>query len=428
MLKIYTTLLSKAEPFLDNLLQKRLLKGKEDPQRLDERRGITDLKRPDGMLVWLHAASVGEAQSALILVQSVLNHNPNYNILVTTGTQTSAKRMETALPDRAFHQYAPLDHPEWVARFLDHWQPDSVMWMESELWPNALLDIKRRNIPAALVNARLSNHSMGRWKLIKNSIAQLLSTFDVILAQSDQDAQNFQKLGAHNVIASGNIKYSAAPLPFNQEAFKDLKSVIGNRPTIVYASTHDGEEAIAAQTHSILEQQFPGLLSIIIPRHPERGIKIEENLQTNHLGIITRGEDKVLPDEETRIYIANTLGEMGLFYRLSEIVYVGRSLSNDGGGGHNPLEPAQLNCAVIHGKNVQNLQDIYDDMQASHACISLNNQDDLVQKIEWLLSDSDERNAFIARANAFASAQSHVIDTVLNHVLPLLEKGNSCAA
>jgi len=428
MLKIYTTLLSKSEPFLNGLLQKRLSKGKETAERLDERKGIASLKRPNGALIWLHAASVGEAQSSLILVRSLLNHAPDIHILVTTGTQSSAKRMEAELPDRAFHQFVPLDHPEWVARFLDHWQPDAALWMESELWPNKLLAIKARNIPAALVNARLSNRSLGRWTLAKNSIKHLLSSFDVILAQSGQDARNFEKLGAQNVIASGNIKYSAAPLSCDEEHFRVLKAAIGNRPSVVYASTHDGEEEIIAQTHSILENAYPDLLSIVIPRHPERGDDIAQSLQAQHHGIRLRGHEPSLPDEKTRIYIANTLGEMGLFYRLGEIVYVGRSLSNDGGGGHNPLEPALLNCAVIHGKNIQNLKDIYDDMQAANACISVDNKDDLAQKVEWLLSDTKERNDFIARAHAFASAQSHVVDTVMDHILPLITKRNKNAA
>lgn len=428
MLKIYTTLLSKSEPFLNGLLQKRLSKGKEDAERVEERKGASNLKRPEGMLIWLHAASVGEAQSALILVQSLLNQNPDIQVLVTTGTKTSAKRMETSLPDRAFHQFVPLDHPEWVSRFLDHWEPDAVLWMESELWPNKLLEIKARDIPAALVNARLSSKSLGRWKLVKNSIAHLLSAFDVILAQSEDDALNFRQLGAKNVISSGNIKYSAAPLPFDDRALTDLRAVIGNRPTIVYASTHDGEEEIIANTHGILENAFPDLLSIIIPRHPERGASIVEALEADHHGITLRDQNKALPDANTRFYIANTLGEMGLFYRLSEIVYVGRSLSKDGGGGHNPLEPALLNCAILHGKNIQNLKDIYANMQAANACISLDGSNDLAQRIEWLLSNDQERDAFIARAHEFASAQSHVVDTVLEHVLPLLEERSNRAA
>ena len=207
-----------------------------------------------------------------------------------------------------------------------------------------------------------------------------------------------------------------------------MQAVIGNRPTVVYASTHDGEEEIIADVHSMLESAYPELLSIIIPRHPERGRSIQDNLQIKHHGIVLRTNNQTLPDHKTRLYIADTLGEMGLFYRLGDIVYVGRSLSKDGGGGHNPLEPALLNCAVIHGKNIQNLQDIYNDMQSANACISVQNEDELLQKIEWLLSDHHERAAFVQRAHEFAHTKVHVLDTVLEHVLPLIEKGSRRAA
>lgn len=427
MLQFYTSITARAKPLFNKVLAKRMAKGKEDAQRLDERRGIATAERPKGRLIWLHAASVGEAQSALILIDHLLKANKTANILVTTGTRTSAARMEESLPERAFHQFIPLDHPEWVANFLEHWKPDTALWMESELWPNMLAAMKERGIPAALINARLSEKSMGRWRFVKNSIAELLSTFQVILAQSDHDTQNFQALGAEHVIATGNLKYSAAPLPYNEDDFKAIKGLIGLRPTIVYASTHDGEEEIAASIHDILANAFPDLLTIIVPRHPDRGDVIKDLLSPKYSGVLTRDKAKNSPDENTRIYIANTLGEMGLFYRLSEIVYVGRSLSNDGGGGHNPLEPALLNCAVLHGANVQNLQDIYNDMQAHNSCISVQNAEELAQKIEWLLSDSEERENFINRARNFSNAKTHVIENVMEHISPILDGVSNAA-
>lgn len=427
MLQFYTLITARAKPLFDKVLQKRIAKGKEDAQRLDERRGIATLERPKGKLIWVHAASVGEAQSALILIDHLLKVDTAIHILVTTGTRTSAARMEEALPERAFHQFIPLDHPEWVANFLEHWKPDTALWMESELWPNMLGAMKEQGIPAALINARLSEKSMGRWRFVKSSIAELLSTFQVILAQSERDAQNFQSLGAKHVIATGNLKYSASPLPYNEDDFKAIKGIIGQRPVVVYASTHDGEEEIAADIHDILANAFPDILTIIVPRHPDRGHAIEETLVKKHAGVLARTQVKNLPDEETQIYIANTLGEMGLFYRLSEIVYVGRSLSNDGGGGHNPLEPALLNCVVLHGARIQNLKDIYDDMQAHNACIAVQNAAELAQKIEWLLSDSEERENFINRARDFSNAKTHVIESVMEHIAPILDEVSNAA-
>jgi len=415
--------MDRAEPLLKRLLDMRVAKGKENPARLNERRGEYAHERPKGQLIWLHAASVGEAQSALILINALLNRDPHSNILVTTGTLSSAKRMEESLPDRAFHQFIPLDHPQWVAAFLDHWQPDCALWMESELWPNMLRAVKARNIPAVLINARLSKRSLKRWRLVKNSIGELLSSFHMILAQSDQDMRNFQSLGARHVSALGNLKYSASPLCCDESDFKAMQAAVGLRPVVVYASTHEGEENMIAGIHDVLENEFPDLLSIIIPRHPERGTAIAAAVKGS-----LRGMDKALPDANTRIYIADTLGEMGLFYRLSTIVYVGRSLSRDGGGGHNPLEPALLHCAVVHGSHVQNLRDIYDDMQSANACLEVANKQELAQKIAWLLNNDAARDGFIKRAHDFANTKSHVIDEVMEQIAPILEKAERYAA
>lgn len=411
----------RSAPVLNMVLKKRALKGKEDPDRIDERRGIAGRARPDGALIWIHAASVGEAQSALVLVDQLLQHAPSIHILVTTGTQTSAKRMKDSLPDRAIHQFMPLDHPDWTNRFLDHWQPDCVFWMESELWPNILNSIKARGIPAGLINARLSPRSYRRWKLIKGSISDLLNTFDIILTQSESDADNFKALGAKNVMSRGNLKYSAAPLPFDDGDFKKLQAAIGLRPVIVYASTHDGEEKIAAELHDLLVHTSPDLLTVIIPRHPQRGTQVADDIKAMGLNALLRSENKALPDTDTQIYIADTLGEMGLFYRVARIAYVGRSLSNDGGGGHNPLEPALLNCAVIHGKNIQNLRDIYDEMQSVNACIMAEDKDALTQKLAALLGDDEMVEGYIKRAREFSNTKVHVIDNVMNELKLILE-------
>jgi len=418
MLAFYTYLTRHSERLLDTLLKARLKKGKEDALRLDERRGIASLERPDGTLIWIHAASVGEAQSALILIERILKTYPALHILITTGTKTSATRIEKQLPERCMHQYYPLDHPAWVSRFLNHWKPNCVLWLESELWPNMLLTINQHYIPAVLVNARLSPQSARRWRLLKGSIARILSAFSLILTQDISGKTAFESLGARSVIHTGNLKYSARALPHEPTDLHALEASIGTRPVIAYASTHAGEEEMAARIHTQLETQYPNLLSIIIPRHPERGDDIHRALSQQN--VLLRGDDKELPDENTRFYIANTLGELGLFYRLSDIVYVGRSLSDDGGGGHNPLEAAMLDCAVLAGRNIQNLHDIYNSMLSRNACIIVENAKDLSAELQRFLGDNDTRNDYAARAKDFAEAQSHVIDTVMEHLAPLL--------
>lgn len=421
MLHFYQRVIRKSEGFLEKLLQKRVAKGKEDPARLGERQGVASFERPEGPLLWLHAASVGEAQSALILIRALLKLYPKIHILVTTGTLTSAERMEDSLPERAFHQFVPLDHPDWVKQFLDHWRPDLVLWMESELWPSMLLDIKARGIAMVLINARLSNRSYRRWRLFRSSAYELLEAFHLVLAQTPLDAKRFKKLGARNIIVSDNIKYSASALPYDEDDLIALKTAIMNRPFCVYASTHEGEEEMVIRIQNILEASNPEMLSIIVPRHPSRGQAIFELAQAHRMQSVLRGADKALPDEDTQIYIADTMGELGLFYRLAEIVYIGRSLSKDGGGGHNPIEAAQLQCAILHGPYTQNLKEIYDDMEAHFASKRAQNEQQLAQAIHFLLEDPQARRLLVQNALNFSNAKSHVIDRVLDGLKPLIE-------
>jgi 3-deoxy-D-manno-octulosonic-acid transferase len=421
MLRLYKNLMGQTKPVLESLLKRRLRAGKEDEARLKERMGVSSRPRPEGHLFWVHAASIGEAQSALILVQRLLAANKPH-ILVTTGTRTSASLMEKNLPEGAFHQYYPLDHAEWVKNFLNHWRPDAALWMESELWPNMIVEIKSRKIPAALINARLSKKAYRRWKLFKKSIAEILSTFDLVLAQTERDKKYFTKLGAANVFVSDNLKYSASPLPYDDHDFDLLKKAIGNRPLWLYASTHAGEEKLAFDVHDTLAQKIPDLLTIIVPRHPERGHDIANLQEDYERDILLRREIKRLPDEDTDIYIANTLGELGLFYRLCPLAVIGRSFSDDGGGGHNPIEAAQLGCAVLHGPNVQNLQEIFDDMNADGAAVKIPDADSFAPLIEHYLTHAADLKTLQDKGKAFAARQVRVIDTVMDHLTPLISK------
>ncbi|MFN3700321.1 MAG: 3-deoxy-D-manno-octulosonic acid transferase [Alphaproteobacteria bacterium] len=435
MFQIYKIATFAAAPAFHGLLRSRLNKGKEDPQRIAERKGFASQPRPKGKLVWIHAASVGEAQAALIVIGKITARMPNCAILITTGTKTSAELMAQKLPNGAIHQYYPLDHPHWVERFLNHWQPDLCLWMESELWPNMLSGIKRRSIPAALVNAKLSPRSYGRWKRLKSLITPMLSTFHTILTQTDSDKGYYLNLGAapDKVLTTDNLKYSADPLPYDEAALMDIQSAISSRPVWVYASTHDGEEALAYRAHQSLLEKLPDLLTIIVPRHPERRSQIQSALEalqgnaaeaaqnaTPPLKIDFRGQNKKLPNQNTALYIADTLGELGLFYKLAPIACIGRSFSHDGGGGHNPIEAALHNCAVLYGKNIQNLQEIFDDMRAAQAALRLKEPSELAPALEALFTDPARLKTLQDKAHSFATAKAGVIDTVMNALEPLL--------
>lgn len=421
MIALYKTLTRSAAPLFESVLDKRLARGKEDESRIGERKGQSALPRPEGALCWIHAASVGEAQSALILIQTLLASYPKLHILVTTGTLTSARLMQGKLPPQALHQFYPLDQPDWTAQFLDHWKPDFILWMESELWPNMVMQIAQRHIPAALINARLSPTSFARWRLVKSTAQKLLGAFRMILCQTQEDAAYYQKLGAQQVYVTDNLKYSAKPLGYDEAALKALNGALMGRPCWVYASTHKGEETLAAEVQQILKSTLPDVLTIIAPRHPERREEIAQALAPYQLNVLMRGEEKALPTAETDIYIADTMGELGLLYRAAPLACIGRSFSDDGGGGHNPIEAAQLGCAVLHGPHIQNLQEIFDQMNAAQAAYCVPEREKLAGYVQEFLSGAQDLAAAQARALDFAHSKDIVINRVMDHLHEMLD-------
>ncbi|MGA7264367.1 MAG: 3-deoxy-D-manno-octulosonic acid transferase, partial [Stellaceae bacterium] len=348
---LYKAMTRPLAPLAMLYLAQRRKRGKEHPIRFRERRGIPSGTRPDGPLIWVHAASVGEATAVLGLIEYLLETRPDLEILVTTGTVTSARLLEIRLPARARHQFVPADLPSWTACFLDHWRPDLALWVESELWPNLVFAAHARRIPMVLVNARLSARSYSRWRHWPSLIGPILSAFDLCLAQDQQQAERFRLLGARQVTAVGDLKAAAPALPFDRCELLRLRDAIGPRPMWVAASTHAGEEKVAARVHRDLAARHHGLLTIIAPRHPARGDVIGAMLAEQGLRVARRARgDPVTRD--TQVYLADTMGELGLFYRLVGIAFVGGSLVAK--GGHNPFEAARLGCAVLHGPDMSN--------------------------------------------------------------------------
>lgn len=421
LLNLYQTTLEIASPALVALLQRRQARGKEDAERLGERMGQTQTPRPAGPLIWLHGASVGEAQSTLILIDELRARFPTATILLTTGTVASARAMAARLPAGVIHQYYPLDRPTWVRRFITHWRPNFVIWMESEIWPSMLCALQARQTPTILLNARLSPRSLKRWQRAPQSARALLQSFTAILAQTEGDAHAFRKLGAQNVSVSGNLKYAAAPLPVAEDDLAALTQVAGSRPCWVYASTHAGEEELACRIHQSLAADIPDLLTIIVPRHPVRALEIIDACQ--HIGptLQQRGPAKIPPASNTAVYIADTLGELGLFYRFAPVACIGRSFSADGGGGHNPIEAAQLGCAVLYGPHVQNLQAIYDELAAANAALQLHDEQDFRDILKVLLTDPLQREKLTRAGAQFIKRQSDTLHRIMNQIIPLAE-------
>ena len=417
--RVYRALTRPLTPLALVYLARRRKRGKEHPTRLRERRGFPGGPRPDGPLLWLHAASVGEATAVLGLIERLLDARPGFEILVTTGTVTSASLLETRLPARARHQFVPADLPSWTARFLNHWRPDMALWVESELWPNLVFAAYDRGIPMVLVNGRLSARSYRRWRHWPGLIAPVLSAFDLCLVQDERQAKRFSSLGARSVKAVGDLKATAPALPFDPSELLRLRGAVASRPLWLAASTHLGVEKIAARVHRDIATRHPGLLTIIVPRHPARGEAIGAMLAGQGLRIARRARgDEVTRD--TQIYIADTLGELGLFYRLSGIAFVGGSLAAK--GGHNPFEAARLGCAVLHGPDMSNCAAMADVLAAAGAAETVSSAVALAEAVSALLADQRLRAERAAAAAGIAASGLGILDEVLERLAPWLDR------
>jgi 3-deoxy-D-manno-octulosonic-acid transferase len=415
---LYRALTRPLAPLAVIYLKDRRRRGKEDWIRFGERQGVASQVRPQGPLIWIHAASVGEATAMLGLIERLLQSAPELEILVTTGTVASASLLERRLPALARHQFVPADLPQWTARFLDHWRPDLALWVESELWPNLVLATHARGIPMVLVNGRLSTRSYRRWRRWPGLIGPVLSAFNLCLAQDQDQAERFRKLGAREVTTVGDLKAAAEPLPFDRSELLRLRGWIGARPLWLAASTHAGEEEIAARVHRLLATNHPGLLTIIVPRHPVRGDAIGDMLTSLGLRVAQRSLGEPVTGE-TDVYLADTMGELGLFYNLAAIAFIGGSLVAK--GGHNPFEAARLDCALLHGPNMSNCAGMAAALAAAGAAETVTGAEMLAQAVSVLLADRKLRAERAAAGRCVAAAGIGILDAVLDQLAPWLE-------
>lgn len=414
LLALYRLLTRAAGPFITLYLRRRQTRGREDPVRLPERLGHPGLPRPAGRVLWCHAASVGEAISVLPLLERFRLEHPGWAMLLTTGTVTSAQLLSERAPAGIIHQYVPVDRPGGITRFLDHWQPQLALWVESELWPNLIGLTAARGIPMVLLNGRMSARSAAGWGRWPRTAKQLLAAFDLILPQTTEDAARFIRLGAPRVEARGNLKAAAPPLPCDAEELRRMQAIIGNRPVWVAASLHPEEDEAVARAHEALVREVPDLLTIIVPRHPHRGaVWAETSLRHLHPQLRSRGD---WPDGA--VYIADTLGELGLFYRLARVAFVGGSLVEV--GGHNPLEPARLGAAILSGPYVFNFAEVFDSLRAAGGTYCTQDADALAKAVWALLDDDPLRRQMIDAAARVAAAESQVLNQVLAALAPFV--------
>ena len=421
LIRAYSGLTKVMEPLLPLWLKRRVLKGKEDPTRQNERFGQSSLSRPKGQLFWMHGASVGEVTMLLPLIDKVLAEYPSAHVLVTSGTTTSAELMAKRLPERAFHQYIPLDTPKAVSAFLNHWTPDMALWAESEIWPNLILQTKARNIPMALINARMSEKSLQGWSKRRKSAESLFGCFDVILAGDEATANGLSWLLGKDIERSGSLKEAAPMLPVDSGELSKLKKQIGNRPIWCAASTHKGEEEIILVAHEAIRAKQSDALLILALRHPERRSDIAPLLaKTRH--IFRTDKQNITP--ETSVLIIDTIGEMGVAYSLSDITFVCGSLV-EGLMGHNPLEPARFSNAVLTGAHISSFSDSYMSMIAFDAAQRILSPNKVGNAVSDLFSDPEKLTRQQRLAFDYAQSRNAVLDFVWKKLSPVLPEMSS---
>jgi 3-deoxy-D-manno-octulosonic-acid transferase len=413
----YSIFASACRPFVPFFLRARILRGKEDRARVNERLGIATHARPAGRIAWMHGASIGECLSLLPCMEEFIAGG--FHIVVTSGSLGSARVLAARLPSGALHQFFPLDVYQYASRFLIHWRPDIVLFAESEIWPNVFRAIKKESILLISVNARLSPTSFRRWSKAPKAAAEVFGLIDLCLAQTQVDAERFSSLGAVNVNVVGNLKFDAKPPPGDPARLADLAGRIGARPVWAAVSTHPGEEEIIADAHVTLTSRFPSLLTIIVPRHPQRGDAIAQMLSTKRLRV-ARGSRHEIVASDTQVYLADTFGELGSIYRVSALAFIGRSLAAK--GGQNPIEAAKLNCAILHGPHVGNFREVYAALDDGEGAFLVEDRNALSDAAAWLLSDAQALRGMARNAAHIAEEHGGARRRVMQAIEPYLAR------
>lgn len=416
LLSMWTALTRLAGPLGVAIVGVRRHRGKEDPARSSERLGRPSAARPDGPLVWVHAVSVGEAIAAMPVIDRLIAGGTG--VLVTTVTTTSAALVGHRLRPGLIHQFAPLDLAGPVDRFLGHWRPDLALFVESEIWPVSIARLADHGIPLVIANARLSPRSFRGWRRVVPAARAVFRRMSLVLAQTDDDAARFSRLGSPDVATFGNIKFDAGLPDAGATDLAALEAGIAGRPLLLAASTHPGEDEVVLAAFLKLREKRPEALLAIVPRHPVRGADIALLSEAAGLATRRRGADE-LPDADTLVYVADTLGELGAFFRLSTVVLMGGTFIA-GIGGHNLIEPARLGAAVVSGPHFSNWLDIYAAFADAGGLAIVQTPDELSEAVLALLDDPVRRTAQAAAAERVVAGSAGAVSRTIEAIAPLI--------
>ena len=419
MIRLYAAATVLAWPLIRLIMWQRVKQGKEDGQRIGERFGRISTPRPTGPIIWVHAASVGETVSILSLVERLLADFQLANVLITTVTRSSAEILEKNLSGKLFHQFVPIDRPGEIDSFLDHWDPDVAIWVESELWPNLLTAVQGRGVPTFLVQGRISEKSFRHWQFFRRLVQPLLEGFSRVLVQTPGDADRYRALGAIEPVVTGSLKYSSPPLKIDKMKLAQINVSLGDRPCWVAASVHPGEFSLLRDAHLMIRRRFPNLLTIVVPRHPIAGASMERSALDADISVAVRSRAEEIT-EETEIYIGDSFGELGIFYEVCPIGFIGGSLVPH--GGQNPLEAIQLDCVAIVGPHMFNFSQIISDLTSGDALISAGTATSLAHEITELLKFPELLGELVLKQKIAISAKDHILDDVYAKIIEAIPR------
>ena len=420
MIVLYRYIMALGAPFLNLWLRRHNHNRREDITRISERLGKNYASVSSMPVIWLHAASIGETIMIRPLIERLAKHYPQAQIVLTTVTVTAARMIGTHLPENTRHQYIPIDTPQAVRRFLNHWKPVIGIWAESEIWPNLLIQARMRNMRTVLINARLSQKSLQNWRRFQHSARYLFDCFDLIFAADTDTAQNLKALTNQNIMSYGNLKFSAPPLNVNENTLEQFRQSLHDRITWCATSTHPQEHEALLKTHQRILQTHPNALLLLAPRHPDQITRLKKHLQKYAIATNYRSSHTPLTNAH-KIFLFDTIGELGLVYRLTRISFIGGSLHPQLSG-HNPIEPALLGNVLLSGPHMNNFKDIYNLFLNQNAAIQIQNADQLSTQLLELFANPQRSRRLSEKSLNLATEKHAVIDNIWADLFPFIEQ------